>query len=1057
MVTTNGDDVMFGGANRSSENGCHLDATPYERLMGRPERGDGSGTTTESECEAATGALSSRLVTFRKWLEDDAKVQVHPAICIVNGEATDGTRQAPVLVFEKSSEPVSGAIGAVESNTGRVGAIDWEGEQRLYDRTMGCQIRAVREIKANEVVMTMPRGAFVTPDLVASSDAGRAILACCRIADGGKEGRHFWDAFENTTVCEAMFNQRMVRSTAPQLLVKLLQERKRIEAALNDRNRDLEFTTELIPQGQISTRAPLLAFLIQQRFANVSHPPVASDSRETDQQFQHVMAAEDANALRSSTRIVPPPGSPNTFAPYARTLPSFVSIPICWKRSELALLASSLPGIAALHDATIRTLQLASEFKALLDAGVLQRFPATFPPGLLTWERWVWAAAIVSSRSLPAISYANADEDVFSFNPKDCLEFQSRPDVWQEVGVLIPMLDMLNHESEAHQVTWEPSKPATEYGSRVAQLPRAITHKKVKKGSELFCCYGTRSNSYLIQQYGFAQLNNPCDEVKLGWGLMDAVGHLDQPTDYSSPFSDDAVRRFLVFDTVDEGDVAKWWSDERLELLKKEALRSDDSLLRSLKDGKKMTALAYSDGSFHPILLTVLVVATMPKIELQKLSPPKQEKIVLSKRHQQVFRSYLNYFFSRKLEKLLQNVCAGLKDHFKTDKIWSHVSNGGLNYTPDESESEYTGWQSFLDTHIYKTTMKVENNYYAMGAESCVLALFDGNLRALQKSIDAVADEAVFTDNVLSQIEELGFGIATEKDDSSITKESSSAKDDTRSQRPRKANKQKDSASMSTIDKDRPKAVKLHLGNLSFATTPSDMYDYFSSLYGKDSILECHIPVERDTGRSRGFGFVTLPEDVANRVLKSTVKHELGGRLVKLSKSNTAGTSVLGRTQLESVSSERCASCGYRPKYCTCPNPSHEGSRQDSKNFSRESISANRKDDRDYFGHTEAHHREGRHAHQSTRGTRHDFIRGGDDSDRRYHRSHPRAHSYTNDRDYSSGRGEVGLGPSTSRGMSFGLLQAGGRWEHDDYWRSHERERGRKRSRSTSRDRYDKY
>ena len=45
------------------------------------------------------GALGSRLVAFRKWLTAEANCTVHPSICIVNGEATDGTKNAPVLLF----------------------------------------------------------------------------------------------------------------------------------------------------------------------------------------------------------------------------------------------------------------------------------------------------------------------------------------------------------------------------------------------------------------------------------------------------------------------------------------------------------------------------------------------------------------------------------------------------------------------------------------------------------------------------------------------------------------------------------------------------------------------------------------------------------------------------------------------------------------------------------------------------------------------------------------------------------------------------------------------
>ena len=63
----------------------------YEEIMGHRWR-----------CCDAAQSLTKRLVNFRKWLTADAKAVVHPAVCIVNGEATDGTKNAPVLVYEKT-------------------------------------------------------------------------------------------------------------------------------------------------------------------------------------------------------------------------------------------------------------------------------------------------------------------------------------------------------------------------------------------------------------------------------------------------------------------------------------------------------------------------------------------------------------------------------------------------------------------------------------------------------------------------------------------------------------------------------------------------------------------------------------------------------------------------------------------------------------------------------------------------------------------------------------------------------------------------------------------
>ena len=104
---------------------------------------------------------------------------MHPAVCIVNGEATDGTKNAPVLVFDTKADTNGNEVSKF---AGRVGAIDGESSTTMYDRTMGCQLRSTREIKKDEVILDIPRAAFVTPDLVAASDAGKAIFSCCQIA-----------------------------------------------------------------------------------------------------------------------------------------------------------------------------------------------------------------------------------------------------------------------------------------------------------------------------------------------------------------------------------------------------------------------------------------------------------------------------------------------------------------------------------------------------------------------------------------------------------------------------------------------------------------------------------------------------------------------------------------------------------------------------------------------------------------------------------------------------------------------------------------------------------
>ncbi|MFZ8958071.1 MAG: RNA recognition motif domain-containing protein, partial [Pseudohongiellaceae bacterium] len=50
---------------------------------------------------------------------------------------------------------------------------------------------------------------------------------------------------------------------------------------------------------------------------------------------------------------------------------------------------------------------------------------------------------------------------------------------------------------------------------------------------------------------------------------------------------------------------------------------------------------------------------------------------------------------------------------------------------------------------------------------------------------------------------------------------------------------------------------KLYVGNLSYSVTDHDLQQKFNS-YGQ--VQSAKVMTERDTGRSKGFGFVEMPE-----------------------------------------------------------------------------------------------------------------------------------------------------------------------------------------------------
>jgi cold-inducible RNA-binding protein len=70
--------------------------------------------------------------------------------------------------------------------------------------------------------------------------------------------------------------------------------------------------------------------------------------------------------------------------------------------------------------------------------------------------------------------------------------------------------------------------------------------------------------------------------------------------------------------------------------------------------------------------------------------------------------------------------------------------------------------------------------------------------------------------------------------------------------------------------------MKLYVGNLSFETTENDLQDLFEQ-HGQ--VGEVALINDKMTGRSRGFGFVTMPDQAAATAAMNAVNgQELHGR-----------------------------------------------------------------------------------------------------------------------------------------------------------------------------------
>ncbi|XP_033735992.1 glycine-rich RNA-binding protein 10-like [Pecten maximus] len=86
--------------------------------------------------------------------------------------------------------------------------------------------------------------------------------------------------------------------------------------------------------------------------------------------------------------------------------------------------------------------------------------------------------------------------------------------------------------------------------------------------------------------------------------------------------------------------------------------------------------------------------------------------------------------------------------------------------------------------------------------------------------------------------------------------------------------------------------TKVYAGNLSYDTDESSLQEAFSK-YG--NVVDCKVITDRETGRSRGFGFITFDckESATDAVDKGPL--ELDGRGLKISFAQARGGGGGGR------------------------------------------------------------------------------------------------------------------------------------------------------------------
>lgn len=86
--------------------------------------------------------------------------------------------------------------------------------------------------------------------------------------------------------------------------------------------------------------------------------------------------------------------------------------------------------------------------------------------------------------------------------------------------------------------------------------------------------------------------------------------------------------------------------------------------------------------------------------------------------------------------------------------------------------------------------------------------------------------------------------------------------------------------------------MRLFIGNLSYRTTESQLTDLFSQV---GEVMSATIVTDRDTGRSRGFGFVEMDRDAANTAIEQFNGYEIDGRKINVNEARPRPERTGGR------------------------------------------------------------------------------------------------------------------------------------------------------------------
>ena len=86
---------------------------------------------------------------------------------------------------------------------------------------------------------------------------------------------------------------------------------------------------------------------------------------------------------------------------------------------------------------------------------------------------------------------------------------------------------------------------------------------------------------------------------------------------------------------------------------------------------------------------------------------------------------------------------------------------------------------------------------------------------------------------------------------------------------------------------------KVYVGNLPFRATEDELASLFGQVGAVESVS---IIIDRDTGRSKGFGFVSMSDEDAEKAIAQFNGYQFGGRPLTVNEARPLAKKEFGRS-----------------------------------------------------------------------------------------------------------------------------------------------------------------